>query len=149
AEERHRRFLIGVDRLLAQLRLPRELIDLAAAGVDGLRVALQRAELQRRGLGGGGRGGETCGDESARGGVRSRHGRSPPRKKSASSTRRAATNAAKPAASKPSSACSIGRAANGKMQSDIRFTMNDSGAIGRIAPEATRSAIWRRSVPKT
>ena len=49
----------------------------------------------------------------------------------------------------PSIAWTIGRTANGKMQSAIRLTTNDSGAIGRIAPALTRAAIWRRSVPST
>ncbi len=35
------------------------------------------------------------------------------------------------------------------MHSDTRFTMKDSGAIGRIAPAATRASICRFSAPKT
>jgi len=46
-------------------------------------------------------------------------------------------------------AWTIGRTAKGKMQSAIRLTMNDSGAIERMTPALTRAAIWRRSVPST
>ena len=75
------------------------------------------------------------------------HGLSALRKNAGSSVFRCSMKRMKAASSMPKTIDSMGRAAKGKMQSEIRLITNCSGAMGRMVPAATRSSICAPSFP--